>query len=203
MRHSVGPRGASAPRPWNAVRWDRRRTTGRDSVDAELARQKRTRTPRFRRRMLGRRRLRRRFVAPIRCRHVFDSNVRGLGRGGCLIKAQLCQCPPAPCGTGGCSQPCGHMACPSSEAFIAENAIMHTGMAIRFTCDANLDFVRGMVRTRGWICFVLPLFSPRVAVFFILWCCPPSRPTSEVRFAVFGCCSSISDPAPRWSRRHV
>ena len=59
--------------------------------------------------------------------------------------------PAAPCGPGGCSQPCGHTACPSSEAFIAENANMHTGMAIRFTCDANVDFVRGMVRTCGRI----------------------------------------------------
>jgi hypothetical protein len=42
---------------------------------------------------------------------------------------------------------------------------MHTGMAIRFTCDANQDFVRGMVRPCSWICFLaesafLPVLHP-------------------------------------------
>ena len=51
-------------------------------------------------------------------------------------------------GTDICSQPCGQKACESSQAYIAGNAVMHTRMAIRFTCDANMDFVRGMVCAR-------------------------------------------------------
>ncbi|GKY88088.1 CopM family metallochaperone [Sinisalibacter aestuarii] len=44
----------------------------------------------------------------------------------------------------------GHMApsadaAPSTAAYIAANAAMHEGMAIAFTGDADIDFVRGMI----------------------------------------------------------
>jgi len=40
---------------------------------------------------------------------------------------------------------CGDTASPSSRAFIAENMAMHDGMAINFTGDTNVDFIRGMI----------------------------------------------------------
>ena len=40
---------------------------------------------------------------------------------------------------------CGNLTCSSSTAFIAENMQMHDAMAIHFACDAEADFVRGMI----------------------------------------------------------
>lgn len=37
------------------------------------------------------------------------------------------------------------MACPSSHEFHTANHLMHKGMAINFTCDAEVDFVQGMI----------------------------------------------------------
>ncbi len=36
-------------------------------------------------------------------------------------------------------------AAPSTEAYIAANAKMHTDMAIEFTGDADVDFIKGMI----------------------------------------------------------
>lgn len=36
-------------------------------------------------------------------------------------------------------------ATPATQAFIAANDAMHTGMAIEFTGNADVDFVRGMI----------------------------------------------------------
>jgi uncharacterized protein (DUF305 family) len=43
------------------------------------------------------------------------------------------------------SMGCGDLTCPSSQAFMHENMEMHNGMAIQFTCDPEVDFVRGMI----------------------------------------------------------
>jgi len=48
-------------------------------------------------------------------------------------------------GHGSMSMGCGNTNCDTSKKFIAENAVMHTGMAVEFTCDVPLDFVRGML----------------------------------------------------------
>ena len=40
---------------------------------------------------------------------------------------------------------CGNTSCLSSQCFIRENEWMHDAMAIEFGCDANVDFVRGMI----------------------------------------------------------
>ena len=40
---------------------------------------------------------------------------------------------------------CGEMSCDSTQAFIAANQEMHDKMAVYFTCDVALDFVRGMI----------------------------------------------------------
>merc|ERR1712176_1330986 len=40
---------------------------------------------------------------------------------------------------------CGIMGCPTSKKFMEENEKMHKAMAVFFTCDAAVDFVRGMV----------------------------------------------------------
>ena len=43
------------------------------------------------------------------------------------------------------SMGCGNMSCASTLAFLHENMVMHHGMAIEFTCDVEVDFVRGMI----------------------------------------------------------
>jgi uncharacterized protein (DUF305 family) len=43
------------------------------------------------------------------------------------------------------SMGCGYTASQSAKAFMAENMAMHNGMAINFTGEANVDFVRGMI----------------------------------------------------------
>lgn len=43
------------------------------------------------------------------------------------------------------SMGCGNTTSQSAEAFMAENMLMHNGMAINFTGEANVDFVRGMI----------------------------------------------------------
>jgi uncharacterized protein (DUF305 family) len=40
---------------------------------------------------------------------------------------------------------CGDATCDSTAAFMHENMAMHEGMAIEFTCDPEIDFVRGMI----------------------------------------------------------
>ena len=40
---------------------------------------------------------------------------------------------------------CGDTTCVSTAAFMRENMAMHEGMAIEFTCDPEIDFVRGMI----------------------------------------------------------
>lgn len=40
---------------------------------------------------------------------------------------------------------CGLNNCSSTQQFMHENMIMHDGMAIQFTCNAEVDFVRGMI----------------------------------------------------------
>jgi len=40
---------------------------------------------------------------------------------------------------------CGDLSCSSSASFVQANLAMHEGMAVRYTCDANVDFVRGMI----------------------------------------------------------
>lgn len=48
-------------------------------------------------------------------------------------------------GEGGMSMGCGDTSCASSVEFMQENMVMHDGMAIEFTCDVEVDFVRGMI----------------------------------------------------------
>lgn len=43
------------------------------------------------------------------------------------------------------SMGCGDMSCPSSRAFQAANLIMHQAMAVNYTCNAEVDFVQGMI----------------------------------------------------------
>ena len=45
----------------------------------------------------------------------------------------------------GMAMGCGNQSCASTYAFVEENMAMHHGMAIQFTCDAEVDFVRGMI----------------------------------------------------------
>jgi len=40
---------------------------------------------------------------------------------------------------------CGEMDCPSTSMYMHENMAMHEGMAIEFTGDPQVDFVRGMI----------------------------------------------------------
>jgi uncharacterized protein (DUF305 family) len=40
---------------------------------------------------------------------------------------------------------CGDTDSPGAQLFIQENMAMHHGMAIDFTCDSQIDFVRGMI----------------------------------------------------------
>ena len=40
---------------------------------------------------------------------------------------------------------CGNTTCLSSQCWIRENEWMHDAMALEFGCDANVDFVRGMI----------------------------------------------------------
>ena len=40
---------------------------------------------------------------------------------------------------------CGNTSSISSQLYISENMAMHHGMAIDFTCDPEVDFVRGMI----------------------------------------------------------
>jgi uncharacterized protein (DUF305 family) len=47
-------------------------------------------------------------------------------------------------GSPGAANPAGHNS-PSSKAFAEANARMHEGMDIRFTGNADVDFVRGMI----------------------------------------------------------
>merc|ERR1719230_2122717 len=43
------------------------------------------------------------------------------------------------------SMGCGDLSCDASKEFKAANERMHSGMAISFTCDAQVDFVRSMM----------------------------------------------------------
>jgi len=43
------------------------------------------------------------------------------------------------------SMGCGDLSCDSSKAFLAANVKMHALMAVNYSCDAELDFVQGMV----------------------------------------------------------
>ena len=49
------------------------------------------------------------------------------------------------CGDSSMSMGCGGLSCASTLAFVHENMVMHHGMAIEFTCDVEVDFVRGMI----------------------------------------------------------
>ena len=40
---------------------------------------------------------------------------------------------------------CGDASSASTKAFLHENMVMHNAMAVHFTCDAEVDFVRGMI----------------------------------------------------------
>ena len=40
---------------------------------------------------------------------------------------------------------CGNGTCDGTKMFMQENMVMHGGMALEFTCDAAVDFVRGMI----------------------------------------------------------
>jgi uncharacterized protein (DUF305 family) len=40
---------------------------------------------------------------------------------------------------------CGDLRCNSSKLFMRENMLMHKGMAIKFSCNPDVDFVRGMI----------------------------------------------------------
>ena len=46
---------------------------------------------------------------------------------------------------GGMVMGCGNTSCLSSDCFIRENEWMHDQMSIAFTCEPNVDFVRGMI----------------------------------------------------------
>ena len=48
-------------------------------------------------------------------------------------------------GMSGMAMGCGDLSAWSSKVFEDENMAMHKGMSIKFTCDANDDFVRGMI----------------------------------------------------------
>jgi uncharacterized protein (DUF305 family) len=48
-----------------------------------------------------------------------------------------------PCGDK--SMGCGNLSCQASKEWVAANHRMHIGMALKFTCDAEVDFVRGMI----------------------------------------------------------
>ena len=45
----------------------------------------------------------------------------------------------------GMAMGCGDASCATTRAFVDENMAMHHEMAIQFTCDAEVDFVRGMI----------------------------------------------------------
>merc|ERR1712037_143277 len=46
---------------------------------------------------------------------------------------------------GGHAMGCGNLNCDSSKAFLAANMKTHRAMAVRYSCDAGLDFVQGMI----------------------------------------------------------
>merc|ERR1712137_195602 len=43
------------------------------------------------------------------------------------------------------SMGCGNVECKTSKEYMSENMKMHRDMAVRFSCNAAVDFVRGMV----------------------------------------------------------
>lgn len=56
-----------------------------------------------------------------------------------------CQNAMSPIVSMGMAMGCGNTSCYSTGAFVDENMAMHHEMAIKFTCDPEVDFVRGMI----------------------------------------------------------
>jgi hypothetical protein len=62
-----------------------------------------------------------------------------------LTNTTSCEGSATPLEMMGMQMGCGDGTCSSTTAFMHENMAMHDGMAIEFTCDVEVDFLRGMI----------------------------------------------------------
>jgi uncharacterized protein (DUF305 family) len=114
----------------------------------------------------------------------------------------------------GMAMGCGNGTCLSTQLFIRENMLMHKGMAIKFSCNPDVDFVRGMIPHHAGalkMCAVLRQTTPSATLEpFLAYLCnhierEQSREITQmtswlanrsVSFATASCPPSPCQPAP-------